>query len=544
MRGTTAGMLLLAGFATLAGAQGTQDMRAIGTALGRDSASRAVVEWCEARRARNAPTLRAHWQAWREANQLDALRGRLDAGQRGAMEQNFGAPFAQAIVGRLERAGNAAAACGSLDTFWQSADMDLRRQHPQLYAAAPVAAPAPALRPAPAPVAASRAPLDKSGAAATVYTPAQLHVLSLGWRQGRDYQAAMSAMRANGPLYVRGRVVRNDGDRFYIESGDERFGGRLAVSPGFDISMFEGRTITVTGDIDELPTRIVFLRKARLVRDDASLKPSTLDEQAGLYRRKVDDAQVAAAPGGGIDPGEVMGVLHHGEARTTANGRQFVEEIRLLLKDGTWYEAKSLAPDAVDKRKSRELQPQLWGRWRRAGGGFELQAQDERGRPQQWQPARGKLLPEWPANHRLDGTWTLEQFFGSDALGGTHSRTSMVFGADDRFERIRYSSSSSGSIAAQGGSGFSAGGSARSDGKGSTAVAGGGTGGGYADGASNHTWSESSSTDGSGNRGRYRLAGRTLTLIFDNGRVEQLLCAPRDGSYTNLVLNGATWSRK
>lgn len=574
---------LLAGFAGLAIAQDVPGGEALGYAIGMDAASRAVVEWCERRSVRDAATLRGKWQAWREANQIESLRAGLDARQRSSLEGSFGEPFGRAIVGKLERAGEPAAACGSLTTFWQTEDMDLRRQYPQLYAGGSARAaprdesPVRAATPPPSPLPPPSADRGRSGGASasasagasagadagdlrdlgsfdrkyvlaepapagTVYAPSQLEALKRSWWNGRDFDGAMRAMRAHGPLFVRGRVTRRGSDHFYIDTAEDAFQSRLVVSPGFDISMFEGRNITVTGELDELPTAIIFLRKGRLVRSSANLRASTLDDSVGLYRRKVDDAQVAAAPGRGIGPDEVYGVLHHGEGRTTVSGYQFVEEIHLLLKDGTYYDAKSTAPDVLDRRKSRELQPQLWGRWRRAGSGFELQAQDDRGRPKEWQASKGKLLPAWPANHRLAGTWTVQRFDGSIALGGTLTRRSIVFGSDGRFEKINFSNSSSGSLA-QTGSDFSASASSHSDGKGSSSSAGGGTGGKYS-GASVFVQTEKSSRDGSGNRGSYRLSGRTLTLTYDNGKVEELLCAPWDGAYKNIVLNGATYSRK
>lgn len=47
-----------------------------------------------------------------------------------------------------------------------------------------------------------------------------------------------------------------------------------------------------------------------------------------------------------------------------------------------------------------------------------------------------------------------------------------------------------------------------------------------------------------GNRGHHALSDRKLCLIYDNGKVEELLSSPWDTTHKNIVINGTTYSRK
>jgi len=327
------------------------------------------------------------------------------------------------------------------------------------------------------------------------------------------------------------------GDTYFLETNDGTFRSKWPVATDLsdrELAPFAGRTITVEGAMQELPSGLVFFKETRIV-DGAGLKPSPLPSEPGLYRMDVEAAQITAAPGAGLAPAQVHGLLHNSYGATGANGYEFREDIFLLLKDGTAYLGHSVAPNALDVAKSRKLEPQLWARWRAKGDGFQILRQDDFGRPDgDWADQAGHLVATWKPNQRLDATYTAQAFYGSLALGGTYSSTAYKFSGDGRFEVIGYKQSGSGSMAAA--SGFTASGAGYSDGEGSRASAGGGTAGVFAG-------SRSRSDDGASQRGSYRLEGLSLVLKYDDGHAESVLCAPWGADLTRIYMFGRTFSR-
>lgn len=538
----TAGFTALLGIGascTLHAANST-DTLAISEALGLDASSGHIVDYCRDHGAPNAAALARDWQTWRRGQDIDALAGQLDPAQRTRVQQGF-ADLRPTIERKMAAAGAPATACKAVGSLWQSENYDIRRRQPQLYAGGARAAeraPAPVIERAPSQTTrAAAAPVAGVAAAGVYYTPAQLRAL-FDSLHGGSYDATMRAVRAHGPLIVQGQVVRRK-EHFYIESNDGVFASTVTVSPGIDVSRYEGQTITVRGELDEPPGSMVFLKKTQLVGDTSGLRPSPLDAKKGLYRMAVDAARVAAAPGKGIAPAELAGVLHHGHGVTTSSGYQYKEEVRLLLKDGTAYFAERAAPETIDKAKSRQLEPQLWGEWRRAGGGFELRRRDGNGEFGPWQAAEGQMLPAWRDGHRLQGTWVLHSFYGSGGFGGTYFKNSFKFNPDGRFERVNFTRSTSAAVAPD----FSSSTTSSSDGKGSSSVSSTHAGGNDSGGSVTVT-SQNRKGDGSGNRGTYRLDGYSLQLTYDDGQVETLLCAPWNTKYENLVIGGATYSNK
>lgn len=242
-----------------------------------------------------------------------------------------------------------------------------------------------------------------------------------------------------------------------------------------------------------------------------------------------------AAPARGLAPGEIHGLLYHAYGATGVGGYEFREETFLLLKDGTYYRGKTAAPDRLDAAVSRRQEPQLWGRWRQAAGGFEILPQDAQGQPKgDWRKQPGRLVDRWRAGQTLDATYTSKAFNGAPGLGGVYSSTSYRFTPDGRFERIGYRQGGSGSMAAA--TGFSASASGYSDGRGSQRSAGGGN-------AAVFAGSRSQSADGASHRGAYRLDGLTLELRYDDGRVERVLCAPWSDDLKSIYMFGRTFSR-
>ncbi|WP_132087721.1 hypothetical protein [Caulobacter sp. BK020] len=506
-------------------------LEAAASVIGLDMSVEAMIGYCEAAAPNAAAGLRPKWTAWRQDALVPQVSQALGPEKLARLRDGM-ARVATAAVGKLKQMGPPQTTCPQIAGWLKEGPFVTRTAYPALYEGLPAGG-SPAFAAAPAP----QAPAASAAPAGVYYTPAQLKALVASWwGPTRDYDRANRMLEQAGRLYIQGRVMAR-GDTFFLETNDGTFRSKLPVAVDLsdrELTPFTGRTITVEGRMQELPSGMVFLKETRIV-DGAGLKPSPLPSEPGLYRLDVKPSQITAAPGAGLSPAQVQGLLHNGHGETGANGYEFREDVFLLLKDGTAYLGHAVAPSDLDIAKSRKLEPQLWARWRAKGAGFQILRQDDFGRPEgDWSDQPGHLTGAWKPNQRLNATYSAQAFHGSLALGGTYSSTAYRFSDDGRFEVIGYKQSGSGSMAAA--SGFTASGSGYSDGKGSRTSAGGGTAGVFAG-------SQSRSEDGASQRGVYRLEGLSLVLKYDDGRTESVLCAPWGADLTRIYMFGRTFSR-
>jgi hypothetical protein len=501
-----------------------EQLEAIASVIGLDMSAEAMIGYCEQVAPDAASGLRPRWLAWREDALLPQVSQALGPDKLGQLRGVMGSVATKA-VGKLKQMGPPQTVCPQISGWLKEGPFVTRTAYPALYAGLPAAGSITA-----ATATAAAAPATTAG---VYYTPAQLTALVQSWfGPANDVKRAGRMMDQAGRIYIQGKVVRM-GDAYLVQTNDGVFRSRVLVSTGLDLDRYEGQTITVEADLKELPGGMAWLKDSRIV-DPAGLKPSPLPAEPGLTRLQVAAAQITAAPGAGLRPDQMHGLLHHGYGTTGSSGYEFREDIFLLLKDGTVYLGEDVAPSDLDVAKSRKLEPQMWGRWRQAGGGFQIQRNDDFGRPEAWSDQAGRLIPTWKPGQRLNGAYTSTSFHGSQALGGTYNSTTYKFSADGRFEVIGYRQSGSGSMAAS--AGFSGGASGYSDGEGSSDSAGGGAGGAFAS-------AQRRSNDGSGNRGVYRLDGLSLELKFDDGRTETVLCAPWSTDLKGIYMQGRTFSQ-
>lgn len=499
--------------------------------VGLDLASADIVAWCDAGNA-GAP-VRAAWQAWRARQAVDSVTARLDAAALQKTRAGMG-PVTTSMRQKLAAMGQPAATCPQVTSMWNSEPFDARRKFPDAYLALAVA---PAVGATTGTTTRADAPGASARAGATVYSISQLHALTQSWwGTPRSYERAKAMLQQAGPLYLRGTVVQR-GTSFFIEDNDGTFTSRLAVSPRIDVSALVGQVVTVRGRLDELPLSVVFLRETQLVRDGSALVPSTLDGSTGRRRLPMPVARVSTAPGRGLAPAAIHGLLYNGYGATGGDGNYvFREEVRLLLADGWVYFRDDVAPSDLDVAASRRLEPQAWGRWRRAGTGYEIQRHDDFGNPDgDWRHQAGRIVAGWAPNERVAGGFTSAAFSGSIALGGTYSSDTYLLTKDGRWERLGYTRSSSAAMAAQGPQEFSASASSVTSGTGTQSVAGGGQPGVYAQ-------SQQRVDDGARNRGTYRLDGLTIELRSDAGEVTRTLCVPFGADRTSIYLFGRSFS--
>ena len=204
------------------------------------------------------------------------------------------------------------------------------------------------------------------------------------------------------------------------------------------------------------------------------------------------------------------------------------------------FMARHRSADAIPcyrNSASRRLQPQHWGRWRAKGDGFEVQPQDDHGRPGAWQAAPHQPVRPWPRSTRLDGRFTRSEFKGSVVLGGTSSSRSIRFTKDGRFERSFHALTSTGTLQAITGTVIA--GTASGDGRGSSRAGGGTVGTGT--GIVGATSGQRTSDDGASRRGRYQFDGYALTLAYDDGHQERLLSFPVQDDRRSLYVGDGSY---
>lgn len=502
------------------------------SAVSLDVMSEASVEACGDMGVPAAAQLRDAWVAWRERHQLAPLRVVvMDVMRRRGSSAPSWETLTDPLRQRVLTDPRPEATCAALAGDWQGAAMDATAMYPRARATALALVQAKA---------ASRPELPAvmvGPARGQVLLPSQLPALAAGSGGGWRSLSAEVARREKGMVYVKGLVERwsRKPDRFRLiqAQGDRRAAQHIDLR--FDAEPWVGREVVLRGVLTSLRDYAADLAEAELVNDATALTPSPLP-QTPLARKEVLLQRVMTAPGRGLSDKELAAVVIFGQSNFN-NGTRWEEDVRFLLRDGTVYHRTEMPPDQLDVPASRRLEPQRWGRWRAAGKGYEMQAQDDDGRPgSDWKPERHHAVKPWPKDTRLDGYFSRGSFSGSLVLGGTSSKRAIRFTRDGRFERSYSSLSSSGSMAATLNNAVIAG-SAHGDGKGSSS-----TGGGTVGGPSGTVgaYSASKQDDGASRRGRYQLSGFLLTLDHDDGHQERLLSFPvREDGKTVYVGDGS-----
>ncbi len=358
-----------------------------------------------------------------------------------------------------------------------------------------------------------------------LFNPAQIAaiVARTPYVKGLTHPQRLQAAGLAGDIAIKGRVVRS-GKSLVVDHVEGPFRSRMRVSPGIDLTAHEGRDVVVAGRFEAWPSSLAFLRKSRLV-DGRGLAPSSEPAVSGMVRAAVDADVIRTAPGKGLDSGDVAGVLYHGRGATNAYGSYaFVEDAIVLLRDGWAYHRLDVAPSDLNVKVSRDVEPQRWSKWRRAGGGFEIRRMDDHARlADAWVKAEGTLQGPWPSGTRLRGPYTSAAFHGSIALGGTYVKNTHTFGDDGRYEGSNFAQSSAGSMAAN--NGFTSTTTSRGDKTGTRSTSGSTSSGGVANPSAPGVTvtSNTARDDGAQRRGRYVIDGYTLEIRRDSGRVDRYL---------------------
>jgi len=503
------------------------------SAVSLDVMSEASLNACGDVGAAAYPQMRAAWVAWRDKHGIAPLR-MVVAHMMSRNPSSFPKwetltePMRQKVLG--DPAPDTA--CAALAKDWAGPEMDVTALYPQ---ARPVAVALVQAKLASAP----QMPATISApAGGQVLLPSQVPAL---FKQ-HGYWSALSeewAQKKLGYIYVKGRVTRNPThwDHFYLV---QEQGERVSEQPiylRFDAEALVGREVVLRGLVTSLSSSSATLDYAALVNDGSALTPYPL-AQAPLERKEVILQRVTTAPGKGLPDKDLAAIVIYGQSNFNY-GTKWEEDVRFLLRDGTVYRRTEMPPDQLNITASRQLEPQRWGRWRANGKSYEMQPQDDDGRPGPWQPEKHYAVRPWPKDTRLEGSFSRSAFYGSLVTGGTSSTRGIRFTRDGRFERSYQSLSGSGTLAATM-NGAVISGSSHGDGKGSSSTGGGSVG---TAGGTVGAFSSSKKDDGASRRGRYQLSGFVLLLDYDDGHQERLLSFPvHEGSSDTIYAGSGSYS--
>lgn len=508
--------------------------------------SQGVADFCTAEAPSNAAQASRAHQVWRQryeaAQAIQEFESTLPAAQLQSAQRT-----GKGVKDKLRQQGSAQQVCAEFISAWEGADMNMHLKYPLAYGQDGHLLSLPGImarvqsgqhaktQDAPqntSPRQTSRQGVRPSG---TVYSLAQADQLVRQWWKDASVNEARRRMHDAGRIYIRGKVVKSTRDYRLVQQ-DESFGARMVCIPSTNISRYEGQTITVGGVPRELPTYWLNLDQAEVVQDPSGLQASTLSEEGSMARLAVNTQRIRTAPELGVPLKDIVAVLYHGYSRPGVGvGMDFVDEVLVLLRDGTAYDRADVPLADLDVKASKALEPQRWSRWESTGPGkYRILKQDDRGRPhRQWVQAKGFVVPPWQANTRLNDTFELRQYTGSPLTGGIATRKQVSFKPDGRFETMGMVSIASGSVQADQGDSVSS--SSRSDGQGTRTTT-------SANGSGGGVHGQSRRDNGDERRGSYRFDGYTAELHFDSGHIERLFSFAWDKKPSALYVLGESYS--
>lgn len=517
------------------------DVQEVARLIAVDAVGKAMVDYCAAKAPGVAPKVRSAWIDWRIAQGVDEAHDRLERLQRKrtAVPQEMNAQ----IAARMAQQGAPEQVCAGLATDWSNTPaLDLRQLQPKAYDAQGRVI---ALQP---PSEFSTEPPYTRRPTGTVLNVAQLCALLKQEGERRRKAGARKGLPLTpelaGRVFVRGRV-KADGENVYLEHDEGPY--RAVCRVGLHTALkdnrlrdYDGHDLVASGAMpEEFPSYadwMIDLQYLRLVPDPAALIGSKLAYQDRLRRKPADLAKLRTAPGRGLPPQAVEGILFDASMEPDGNGGYRPRDrIMLLLKDGSVHTSPEIPPEDFALAASRELEPQHWGEWRRAAGGYEVRHRNDLGQLEsEWTRVDGRLAKPWGTQQRIAGSFIKAAFYGSAALGGTYSKSTVVFGTDGTYEGLQFTQSGSGSMAAL--NGFSSSATTVASGEGTSTSVGGGT--------ENVTVvNRSQRDDGADRRGGYTLNGYTLEVRYDSGRMARVISFPTDDKVSGVWVDGTVFIR-
>ena len=258
-------------------------------------------------------------------------------------------------------------------------------------------------------------------------------------------------------------------------------------------------------------------RRTLLVYDGQTTKrpsPATVAARKAAAQAEAARFKWTTAPGKGVTDAQIAAILSYFDlqiysAGMSGLGTNVTDEAYLLLKDGTVYSGLRVAPDQLDVVRSRQNEPDKWGKWTKKGTGFQV---SWNGKPYVNLP--GEKAAPAPAQTKLAGRYGTASS-SANLMGGSYSFWGVTFDKNGRFKKDNRGGSSYGvntpgmaSVVTQ------------YDDEGSFV----GANGNNMNTGTNFTLSsETKKKNPNGAReGDYSLNGYVLTLRYDNGDVTRL----------------------
>ena len=266
-----------------------------------------------------------------------------------------------------------------------------------------------------------------------------------------------------------------------------------------------------------IAAQTVLDRRTVLVYDGQPTKrpsPATVAARKAAAESEAARFKWTTAPGKGVQDAQIAAMVSYLDiqlysAGLSGLGTNVTDEAYLLLKDGTVYSGLRVAPDQLDVVRSRQNEPDKWGKWTKKGTGFQV---SWNGKPYVNLP--GDKVSPAPPQTKLAGRYGAGSS-SADLLGSSYSMWGVTFDKNGRFKKDNRGGSSYGvnnpgmaSVITQ------------YDDESSFV----GANGNNLNGPTNFTLSsETKKKNPNGAReGDYSLSGWVLTLRYDNGQVTRL----------------------
>lgn len=242
------------------------------------------------------------------------------------------------------------------------------------------------------------------------------------------------------------------------------------------------------------------------VRGNGANKTSVASNGAtGTKTKPKRGADAYRSPGRGVKAGQVFGIYSKTVGRTGVGGMMIMQPVPMvMLNDGTFFNDFDVPLSDFDVAAARVARPSAWDKWRKRGGVIEEQFGKSPWEKADWYGP----LPAAKPNEKLNGFYTSLSGGGNTALGGTTMvvvSSDITFLPNGRFKAGRFAGGTS------------------ADDNGQVSV------------------QSKNSTDGT-----YSLSGYTMTLKYNDGRVERKAFAfmDKDGNKKAIYLDGSPYLKK
>lgn len=146
----------------------------------------------------------------------------------------------------------------------------------------------------------------------------------------------------------------------------------------------------------------------------------TPEDSTGGRTTSAKEETPTTAPGQGLKPAEIKGIVLHQEYGMGVGGMMIINyNPYVLLQDGTIYSDLYVCIYDLDVAKSRETEPKKWGSWKLENPTTLVVTMNSDHKPEKWE---GKAHWFWasPARkgEKLEGTWSTISGGGNTAFGG------------------------------------------------------------------------------------------------------------------------------